>query len=136
MKIIYYEDKYLDSLNVLLKEAFNLKKVYKNISDNIELLVVFNDEVIGYLNLNKNIDMITGENYFYVNYVCVKKSFRRLGVAKKMFMEVFSICLKNNIKYLELTSNDSRVAAHKLYESLGFSVRETNVFRKEILYGS
>ncbi|MCI8568880.1 MAG: GNAT family N-acetyltransferase [Bacilli bacterium] len=133
MKIIYYEDKYLDSLNVLLKEAFNLKKVYKNISDNIELLVVFNDEVIGYLNLNKNIDMITGENYFYVNYVCVKKSFRRLGVAKKMFMEVFSICLKNNIKYLELTSNDSRVAAHKLYESLGFSVRETNVFRKEIL---
>ena len=133
MKIIYYEDKYLDSLNVLLKEAFNLKKVYKNISDNIELLVVFNDEVIGYLNLNKNIDMITGENYFYVNYVCVKKSFRRLGVAKKMFMEVFSICLKNNIKYLELTSNDSRVAAHKLYESVGFSVRETNVFRKEIL---
>ena len=133
MRIIYYEDKYLDSLNVLLKEAFNLKKVYKNISDNIELLVVFNDEVIGYLNLNKNIDMITGENYFYVNYVCVKKSFRRLGVAKKMFMEVFSICLKNNIKYLELTSNDSRVAAHKLYESLGFSVRETNVFRKEIL---
>ena len=133
MKIIYYEDKYLDSLNILLKEAFNLKKVYKNISDNIELLVVFNDEVIGYLNLNKNIDMITGENYFYVNYVCVKKSFRRLGVAKKMFMEVFSICLKNNIKYLELTSNDSRVAAHKLYESLGFSVRETNVFRKEIL---
>ncbi len=133
MKIIYYENKYLDSLNVLLKEAFNLKKVYKNISDNIELLVVFNDEVIGYLNLNKNIDMITGENYFYVNYVCVKKSFRRLGVAKKMFMEVFSICLKNNIKYLELTSNDSRVAAHKLYESLGFSVRETNVFRKEIL---
>ncbi len=133
MKIIYYEDKYLDSLNVLLKEAFNLKKVYKNISDNIELLVVFNDEVIGYLNLNKNIDMITGENYFYVNYVCVKKSFRRLGVAKKMFMEVFSICLKNNIKYLELTSNDSRVAAHKLYESLGFSVRETNVFKKEIL---
>ena len=76
MKIIYYEDKYLDSLNVLLKEAFNLKKVYKNISDNIELLVVFNDEVIGYLNLNKNIDMITGENYFYVNYVCVKKSFK------------------------------------------------------------
>ena len=133
MKIIYYEDNYLDSLNVLLKEAFNLEKVYKNISDNIELLVVFNDEVIGYLNLNKNIDMITGENYFYVNYVCVKKSFRRLGVAKKMFMEVFSICLKNNIKYLELTSNDSRVAAHKLYESLGFSVRETNVFRKEIL---
>ena len=133
MKIIYYEDKYLDSLNVLLKEAFNLEKVYKNIIDNIELLVVFNDEVIGYLNLNKNIDMITGENYFYVNYVCVKKSFRRLGVAKKMFMEVFSICLKNNIKYLELTSNDSRVAAHKLYESLGFSVRETNVFRKEIL---
>lgn len=133
MKIIYYEDKYLDSLNVLLKEAFDLKKVYKNITDNIELLVVFNDEVIGYLNLNKNIDMITGENYFYVNYVCVKKSFRRLGVAKKMFMEVFSICLKNNIKYLELTSNDSRVAAHKLYESLGFSVRETNVFRKEIL---
>lgn len=133
MKIIYYEDKYLDSLNVLLKEAFNLKKVYKNISDNIELLMVFKDEVIGYLNLNKNIDMITGENYFYVNYVCVKKSFRRLGVARKMFIEVFSICLKNNIKYLELTSNDSRVAAHKLYESLGFSVRETNVFRKEIL---
>lgn len=33
----------------------------------------------------------------------------------------------------ELTSNPTRVSAHKLYESCGFIKRDTDVFRKDVI---
>lgn len=76
MELIQYKDKYLDSLNELLNEAFQIKKFYKNKGDDIELIMIDDDIVVGYLCLNKCINLITGQVYFYVNYVCVKKEFR------------------------------------------------------------
>lgn len=133
MEIKYYDDKYFDSLNELLQETFSVSKTYKNETDGIELIVCNGLEVIGYLNLTKCRDMITGDKYFYVNYVCVKKNFRGLGVATTLFEKVFEICKELDVSYLELTSNPSRIAAHSLYEKLGFSIRNTTVFRKEFL---
>ncbi len=133
MEVVYYEDKYLDSLNCLLEEVFGVSKTYKSISDDFELIMVNNNEVVGYLALNKCVDTLSGKNYFYVNYVCVKEEHRNQGIAKALFLKVFEICRELDIAYLELTSNSSRVAAHKLYEKLGFSVRETTVFRKELI---
>lgn len=133
MEIKYYEDKYLDSLNELLQETFSVSKTYKNETDGLELIMCSGLEVIGYLNLTKCTNMITGDNYFYVNYVCVKKNFRERGVATALFEKVFEICKEMDISYLELTSNLSRIAAHNLYEKLGFSIRDTTVFRKELV---
>lgn len=136
MEIIYYEDKYLSSLNELLDEAFQIMKIYRNAGDDIELLMINEEKVIGYLCLNKCINLITGRPYFYVNYVCVKKEFRRRGVATALIGKAIEICknldLECKVSYLELTSNPSRVAAHELYKKLGFVVRETTVFRKEL----
>lgn len=132
MEIRYYEDKYLDSLNELLSEAFHVMKAYKSKGDDIELIMISEDIVVGYLCLNKCINLITGQVYFYVNYVCVKKEFRGRGVATSLFEKVFEICNDLDVSYLELTSKPSRIAAHKLYKKLGFMVRETTVFRKEL----
>lgn len=132
MEIRYYEDKYLDSLNELLKETFHVMKAYKSKGDDIELIMISEDIVVGYLCLNKCINLITGQVYFYVNYVCVKKEFRGCGVATSLFEKVFEICKDLDVSYLELTSNPSRIAAHELYKKLGFMVRETTVFRKEL----
>lgn len=133
MEIIMYQARYLASLNILLNEAFGILKVGKANYDDIELLAVESGEVVGYLALNRCVDTVTGVTYFHVNYVCVKEIFRGQGIATKIFDEVFSICKKEHISYLELTSNAKRVAAHHLYHKLGFNQRETTVFRKELL---
>lgn len=133
MEIIIYQEQYLESLNLLLQEAFKLEKKENLSSDNIELIAVNDLEVVGYLVLNTCLDAVLGIKYAYVNYVCVKEEYRGQHIASMMFEKVFLLCKENNISYLELTSRATRVAAHNLYKKLGFEVRETTVFRKEIL---
>lgn len=133
MEIIYYDCKYLDSLNELLNLSFNVKKVGETSNQDIELLAVVGNRVVGYLLLNYLVDGVRGISYFYVNYVCTHPDFRHQHIATKLFEKVFLICKEKNISYLELTSHSKRVVAHYLYHKLGFKLRETNVFRKEIL---
>lgn len=133
MEIIYYDSKYLDSLNELLNLSFQLTKVGEISPQDIELIAVIEDKVVGYLVLNRLVDCVRGVKYFYVHYVCTHPDFRNQHIATKMFERVFLICKEQKIAYLELTSNPTRIVAHHLYRKLGFKVRETVVFRKEIL---
>ena len=121
-----------DSLNILLKEVYGLEKE-DTTTNNIEIVAVYNDQIIGYLTINKLYDSVRNINYAFLNYVCVKKEYRNKGIASNMLEYVFNICKKLNISYIELTSNDKRIEAQYLYQNMGFSIRETNVFRKEIL---
>lgn len=133
MNIINYDVKYLDSLNELLNLSFQLKKVGTTAKEDIELITVIDGKVVGYLVLNRLVDGIRGVEYFHVNYVCTHPDFRNQHIATSMFEKVFSICKENGIAYLELTSNPMREVAHHLYNKLGFQIRKTDVFRKEIL---
>lgn len=133
MDIIRYSDQYLDSLNELLDLSFQLKKVGIAAEGDIELITVNGDKVVGYLVLNRLVDGVRGVNYFHVNYVCTHPDFRNQHIATSMFEKVISICKEDGIAYLELTSNPRREIAHHLYHKLGFQIRETDVFRKEIL---
>ena len=133
MDIVYYDYKYLDSLNELLNLSFNVTKVGEASNQDIELIAVVENRVVGYMLLNRLTDGVKGINYFYVNYVCTHPDFRHQHISTKMFQKVFLLCKEKNISYLELTSNSQRKIAHDLYRKLGFELRETNVFRKEIL---
>ena len=136
MEIKYYEDQYLESLKELLQLSFPNTRVCKKgkcPSTDIELICVIDEKVVGYLVLNRIFDIVRDCKYFYVNYVCVHPDFRRSHIATKMFEEVFTICKNENVSYLELTSSPSKIGAHELYHKLGFQVRETTVFQKEIL---
>ena len=133
MEIKKFEEKYLDSLNELLFQCFSVEKEGKTAQSDIELIAVSEDKVVGYLVLNRMVDSIKDQNYFHVNYVCTHPDFRGQHIATKLFEVVIDICRKENISYLELTLNPSRIAAHHLYHKLGFQVRNTTVFRKEIL---
>lgn len=133
VNIKYYEEQYLSSLNVLLEEAFHVSKSGKVTDNDVELIAVADEEVVGHLLLRFCNDPIRNKKFYFVEYVCVKSTFQNKGIASSLFDYAFQICKENNIDYLELTSNPSRVAAHHLYHKLGFQVRETTVFRKEIL---
>jgi len=128
-----YRDSDLVSLNKLLSEVYNLEKSGTN-SNNIELVAVIDQEVVGYLTINKLYDSVRDINYAFINYVCVLKKYRNKGIASNMLLKVFDICRDMNISYIELTSNSSRVDAQELYINSGFVIRETNVFRKELLW--
>ena len=132
MEIRKYVDSDLSSLNKLLIDVYGTEKV-NCITDNIELVAVENNEIVGYLMLNKLHDSVKGIYYCMVNYVCVSRKYRRCGIANKLFEEVFNICKVGNISYIELTSNETRVEAHALYKKIGFMVRDTTVFRKELI---
>lgn len=133
MEIREYEEKDLSSLNELLQEAFLISKKGKVSSDDVELVAIVDGCVVGHLLLNRCLDSIRDEYYFFVSYVCVRSDYQRRHIATQLFEKVFALCREKNIAYLELTSNPSRVAAHHLYRALGFSLRDTCVFRKEFL---
>lgn len=132
MEIRKYIGSDLFSLNVLLNDVYGIKKVICT-TDNIELVAIDREVVVGYLMVNKMHDSIRNIYYCMLNYVCVSKEYRRMGIATKLFEEVFNICRFENISYIELTSNAARVEAHALYKKLGFIVRDTTVFRKEFI---
>ena len=132
MEIRKYIGSDLFSLNVLLNDVYGIKKVICT-TDNIELVAIEDEVVVGYLMINKMHDSIRNIYYCMLNYVCVSKEYRRIGIATKLFEEVFNICRLENISYIELTSNAARVEAHALYKKLGFIVRDTTVFRKEFI---
>ena len=61
--------------------------------------------------------------------VVVDKSYRGQGLGKKLMQELIKLGQDKKVKMINLTSKPSRVAARKLYESLGFKLLETGVFR-------
>lgn len=127
-----YDEKDLTSLNHLLKEVYGIEKQNSN-SNNTELVAIYNDEVVGYLTINKLYDSVKNIKYCYINYVCVKAKYRRYHIASKLLQKVEEICRNENISYIELTSNKTRIEAQELYIKNNYIKRDTNVYRKVIL---
>lgn len=132
IEIREYEEKDLDSLNILLEEVYGLKKE-TNTTYNTELVAILNNNVVGYLTINKLYDSVKNIKYCYINYVCVKEEYRGYHIATNLLQKVEEICRDENISYIELTSSSKRVEAQYLYEKRGYEKRDTNVFRKVIL---
>jgi ribosomal protein S18 acetylase RimI-like enzyme len=65
----------------------------------------------------------------WIEDVVVDSSARGRGVGEALTVEAIRIAKSRGARTIDLTSNRSRVAAHRLYEKVGFSVRETNIYR-------
>lgn len=133
IEISEYEDCDINSLNIVLREAFNFEKKVNKKSSNIELVAKTDNTVIGYLVINTIYDSVQNIKYAHINYFCVLKEYRNKGIGYKLLQKALEKMEEDNISYIELTSNDNRKAAHHLYEKIGFKIRNTDVFRKEII---
>lgn len=133
IRIREYIDTDFDSLNELLQEVYSVKKK-QNSNVNKELVAVYNNEVVGYLTINKQFDSVKNIKYCYINYVCVKEEYRRYHIATELLIRVEELCREENISYIELTSNQERFAAQELYKKNGYEKRDTNVYRRVILW--
>lgn len=121
-----------------------LKKIYSNAFDvktssvinytNEDIYVVCNnDDVLGMCMLDYIDDIFVSKRTAYVNAVCVDKKYRNKGVATFMLSEIEKIALEDGCTEIMLTSTSIREAANHLYNKLGFSVYDTNVFKKKIV---
>ncbi len=133
MEVRKYKREDYERVNEIIIEAFGYPKSDTSDDRAIEFVAVIDDVVVGYLILNEMIDIIKNKKFYHIDYVCVDSKYRGQKIGKNMMNYVIDFAKENGGSKIELTSNPTRVAAHKLYESCGFVKRDTDVFRKELL---
>lgn len=117
----------------ILEEAFGVTKANVNPDNNYkEYVAVVNDVVAGYLVLTRVLDLVKGRPYYLVDYVCVAKSYRNLGLGQLLMERVLEVARKDKALYVELTSRKDRVVAHHLYEKVGFEKRDSYIYRRTL----
>jgi ribosomal protein S18 acetylase RimI-like enzyme len=94
----------------------------------VECIVIEEDGIVaGFASLIKYY-LPTGGKVGKIEDVIVDENFRGKGLGRKLIEELVKIAKENNLKKLQLTSSPSRVAARELYKSVGFEMKDTNVF--------
>lgn len=65
----------------------------------------------------------------WIEDVVVDESARGMGVGESLNREALALAVRLGARTVDLTSRPSREAANRLYQRLGFVLRETNVYR-------
>ena len=73
-------------------------------------------------------DIPTGKK-FWIEDVVVDQSQRGKGIGEKMMLFALDYARKAGARDVDLTSRPERIAANKLYQKLGFKIRNTNAYR-------
>lgn len=127
-----------ESLSNLINECFNINISPINVLDsksrNVRFLCALeNDIVIGNIMITTLFDPVKNVKSYYLNYVSVLEKYRKKGIATTLLKYVEYLAIKENISYIELTSNSKRIDATRLYLKLGYKIRETNIFLKRMV---
>lgn len=67
-----------------------------------------------------------------VEDMIIDEKYRGQGLGRKLLEELIKIAKKKKIKIINLTSHPKRIEARKLYNSMGFKLLETGVFKLEL----
>ena len=88
------------------------------------------DEIVASATL---LTMVTLVGQFgYVEEVAVDTAVRGRGVGRALMEGLVAVARERGLDFVELTSRPSREAANSLYRSMGFRLRETNVYRLDL----
>jgi ribosomal protein S18 acetylase RimI-like enzyme len=68
----------------------------------------------------------------WIEDVVVDETARGHGVGEAMSMAAVEEARRHGAKAVSLTSRPSREAANRLYQRIGFSIRDTNVYRYDL----
>ena len=133
-EVEYLKKEDINSYIKFIKEVFDYEAkeedIEKLINNDTVLIVKNQDKIIASVTLEEHYEYIKAEKFYHIGYFGVLKEYRRMGYAKILFDKIEELVKENNIKYLELTSGNHRKAAHYLYQSRGFKIKDTTVFVK------
>ena len=139
MTIKDYESRYYPELIKLLEAEYgsaisqeDLEKYYVN--DNHEIIIAVDDDdvLVGCSFIEERRDFVRTGHDFYITYVAVDKSRRRMGTGRKLFAEIERRAAERGCDSIEFTSANHRTDAHAFYASLGYTKKKTTVFIKDI----
>jgi glucosamine-phosphate N-acetyltransferase len=82
--------------------------------------------LIGYPQLEGNMKI-------WIEDLVVDKSYRRLGLGRKLMQIAIKEAKKLKAKSIVFTSRASRKGAQRFYKSMGFKTKETNYYRQELV---
>ena len=86
-----------------------------------------NEQIVGTLTLL--INRIPSGQKVSIEDVVVDNRMRGKGIGEKLTLFAIDYAARKGFTEIDLTSNPTRVAANKLYQKLGFVLRETNIYR-------
>ena len=124
----------IDALNNLLPQlgadsVMNESLLTQIVSqENVYLFVARKDgEIVGTLSLTMY-PIPTGLKA-WIEDVIVDENCRGFGIARKLVDRAIHRAKERNVVSLSLSSRPERVAANKLYQSMNFKIRDTNLYR-------
>jgi len=129
----------LQSINELLPQLSSSAQVISmdRLSELVESdnTIIFlgtddNGQILGMLSLI--VMKIPTGNKAWIEDVVVDQSARSKGMGKALMNHALKRAKKLAVKSVDLTSRPSRETANMLYQSLGYQIRETNVYRYKI----
>ncbi len=134
------EDGVLEAINKLLPQLsssaipMTVEQLNEMLNHDAITLVVARDKVslniVGVLTL-ATFRIPTGIRA-WIEDVIVDTSARGKGIGELLTRKALDIAREKGAKTVELTSRPSREAANRLYQRIGFKIRETNVYRYEL----
>lgn len=110
--------------------AEKFKSIIKSGNTHFFIAETDNREIAGML--TAAVYVIPTGTKFWIEDVVVDDSFRGKGIGKELMVFALEFAKSTGAKSVDLTSRPSRVAANKLYQDLGFILRETNVYRLKL----
>jgi ribosomal protein S18 acetylase RimI-like enzyme len=129
----------LQSINELLPQLSSSAQVISmdRLSELVEsdntIIFIGTDEsgqILGMLSLI--VMKIPTGNKAWIEDVVVDQSARGKGMGKALMNHTLEKAKELAVKSVDLTSRPSREKANMLYQSLGYQIRETNVYRHKI----
>lgn len=99
------------------------------VSQNTRLLLALdeNHQIIGMASLAL-INIPTGKSG-RIEDVVVDDKFRGQGIGTSLIKQLIAEAEKLHLKRIDLTSKPARIEANQMYQNIGFSKYETNVYR-------
>jgi len=104
-----------------------LKALIRSNNSHLFLAVTDEKEIAGML--TASVYIIPTGIKFWIEDVVVDEAFRGKGIGKDLMLQAMEFAKSTGAKSVDLTSRPARVAANKLYQELGYELRETNVYR-------
>jgi len=127
----------LSQIAALLSQLRGTEQDPADIRDDAETLIssdlgtiltaTSDDEIVGMLAINIVIKL--GKREARIDEVIVDESTRGSGLGQQLVQAAIEWAWDHGCNVVELTSKPGREAANKLYQKLGFKIRETNVYQ-------
>ena len=129
----------LESINQLLPQLsskaspITMERLSELVGSGSTMIFICTNEeakIVGMLSLV--IMKIPTGNKAWVEDVVVDQNARGQGLGKSLMDHALAEAGKLGVKTIDLTSRPSRKNANRLYQSLGYRIRETNVYRRSV----